>query len=1164
MNYETEQFYKNIKDKLQNYEYRIGLDIGVGSIGWCIVSLDFNKQTNDINLKDIIFSGVRVFTPSDGASDRRQKRAQRNLHRHKRERLYFLWKLLAEKKLALPAPQKLFKEDPLTDNSIKRFPKEVLSNIPYTLRYKALYEKISLMEIGYVIYHLANHRGSTSLRSFEETDEKTKKEYSDLRKKVTNTKLKINDKKYQTYGELIYKEKIDIKHTNQLPSIRNKSEKVEFIPTRDLILDELKKILNKQKEFYPEIFADDFIEKIINIVNFEYEQVVPEVGKCPYFRNENKLPKAHPLSEERRIWELLNNIRISYPVKKDSIIISYHERELKIEEKKLLHKKLYQQKELTKSKVKEILDLPPDTELKFSERDKKDEKLKGYRNIVLEQQPFWKRLSEEQKDSFFYDWINISNDQKLKNVLKEKYNLSQDEIDFAINNIEISKTYSPIGKTATKILLEYIKQGISFTEAIDKAIEDKKINIKETKIYDTLPYYGEILSDFTQPVICKGLMQKFKNKNYKIPNTDKNELKYGRIANPVVHQTLNELRKLVNEIIFATGKKPYEISLEISRDLRKSDEERSYIINLQNKNEKENQRIYEQYCKPHNLSLNWILKFKLFEQQDKKCPYCLNQISVDDIVNSRVDIDHIFPLSKSLDNSRNNLVLAHNYCNETKADNPPYNIFSKDIEKWNDILSYLEKTDGMKSKKWRFMKDSFENFLENLTIKKRFETDTTYIGKIALRYLSCLFDKKTKVIPYKSGLTAQLRLAWDLNKILIPYVKELLEEEQIEDFEKTASLNIKLKNDYRNHTVDAIVLAYATRNYSNVLNRISAHGFKIDYKNKNWMSKIFVPPNNMSVEDFSNYIKEKIKDSFISIKHNHDTNGPLLGETFYKVFLLNNKYFLVTQKDVAKIDAKNEEKLNEKLSFAKDAIEQSNNQELKKMLQKNLKIFEQIKSYLPQAEKILKEKNIDEQQEGKKVKTITKENIIKKALEDIRGKYYDFSNKEPGKFFIVKQPNKDKTGCGYDTGKSLCIDLFYNKEGKLCGEIVRKIDAMKNKTPKYIENGFKLFERIYQGDVLECDVSKEIKSLSVKTANAIGNRVLVRVATFTEVGNYYSNKLNKIQIFFTNLYKSDNKTKDSFCISSMQKYNVRKVILSSLGAIKYRSPILKDKNVANN
>ena len=95
------------------------------------------------------------------------------------------------------------------------------------------------------------------------------------------------------------------------------------------------------------------------------------------------------------------------------------------------------------------------------------------------------------------------------------------------------------------------------------------------------------------------------------------------------------------------------------------------------------------------------------------------------------------------------------------------NIFSKDTKKWNDILSYLEKTEGMISKKWRFMKDSYENFLKTLPIKKRFETDTTYIGKTALRYLSCLFDKKSKVIPYKSGLTAQLRLAWDLNKVLI-------------------------------------------------------------------------------------------------------------------------------------------------------------------------------------------------------------------------------------------------------------------------------------------------------------------------------------------------------------------------------------------------------------
>ena len=54
-----------------------------------------------------------------------------------------------------------------------------------------------------------------------------------------------------------------------------------------------------------------------------------------------------------------------------------------------------------------------------------------------------------------------------------------------------------------------------------------------------------------------------------------------------MHQTLNELRKLINEIISLLGYKPTEIVLEVSKNLKVGMEKREEISRNQAKQEKE-------------------------------------------------------------------------------------------------------------------------------------------------------------------------------------------------------------------------------------------------------------------------------------------------------------------------------------------------------------------------------------------------------------------------------------------------------------------------------------------------------------------------------------------------------------------------------------------------
>lgn len=1194
MNNITEIEYKKIKNKLGNNDYRLGLDLGVGSIGYCAIALKDDDNGEKSVTDNVVLLGSRIFKASSGAVDRRQKRGQRNNHRHNRERKRFLWNLLASKNLALEIPKNIGKKEDSSEEetSKKRFPIETLKKDPYTLRYKALEEQLENYDLGYVIYHIANHRGTASVRTFLEDDETTRKDNTETARIADNIKSVMKSNGYRTYGEFLYKEYIQKTSQEKRVKVTNSNNKV-FAVTRDLILEELKIILEKQRDYAN--LTDEYIEKLIKAVDYETEKLIPEIGTCPYFREERRLPKAHKLNEYRRIYEALNNSRFFVPVTnlETGEITSFTERHFfddivdnkfpfKEKERDVLFNYLLGNKKLTAAKAQSLLKLPSGTEIQLQGKDKSKQEIKGYTLNSLEEMPFWNRLSEELKDEFLYDWNSSPDERQLKKKLLEIYNLSEQEIDECFKKLVISSSYADIGKKAMEIILPYIKKGLSYNEAIGKAIEDKKLPSFSKGICDLLPYYGKILQESTQKVIAKGFSNQFRNKNYKTPNTNKDELKYGKIANPVVHQTLNELRKLVNEIITIFGKKPYDITIETSRELKKSQQARIELVNEQKDNERKKKNIYDTYIVPHIAQikskkenpLNYILRFELFDEQNKRCPYCLKTLEVDDIISGKAEIEHIFPLSLSEDDSKNNKVLSCSDCNATKGERAPYDAFAHLTEGkfvWNNILSNLldeNNNKNFRNKAWRFYQGSFEKFLENKPMNKRFTTDNSYISKTASKYLNSLYDKPTKIFPVKGFLTSQLRLAWGINGVLIPFAKELLTEKEQEKLQKELSQNKKIRIDNRHHALDALVLAFASRGYHNFINTINSKGYKINYKEKNWLSKILLPPTNKTVEEFNDFIKNKIPETNISIKHDHDKNGQLFKETIYQTYYLNNsKSTLVSVKNVKDIDFPSEKEPKERLEtvLCKYNIKDTDNEKLKEKIRHNVEKYNQIIKILPGIKERLESENIILKNEGKKEKKITEQLIFKSACEYVSGKYYQIETKLNNKFYSAKNPIQNKTGFGYDTGDNLCLDLYYDSKGKLCGEVIRKANFLAGQTPEYKKNGYALFERIYQGDILEVDQSDKKWSLKNKTNSAPKNRVFVKVATFTELNAYYEKgKRDQIQIYICNILKADQKHDDSFYISSMQEYNPRKVILSSLGIIKYRSAVLKDKNVENN
>ena len=128
--------------------YRLGLDIGIASVGWGIV------DEND----NVIDAGVRIFPEAgkDGNEARRKKRGSRRLLRRRAFRVERVKRLLVEYKII--------------DNIDYDF--YTNETTPYHLRKKGLNEKLTDNELAIALLHLVKRRGIHNVDAAEKVDEK--------------------------------------------------------------------------------------------------------------------------------------------------------------------------------------------------------------------------------------------------------------------------------------------------------------------------------------------------------------------------------------------------------------------------------------------------------------------------------------------------------------------------------------------------------------------------------------------------------------------------------------------------------------------------------------------------------------------------------------------------------------------------------------------------------------------------------------------------------------------------------------------------------------------------------------------------------------------------------------------------------------------------------
>ncbi len=825
--------------------YRLALDLGTNSLGWAILRL--KKDEERYKPTAIIKAGVRIFSdgrnPKDGTSNAVKRREARQARR-RRDRL-----LKRKSQMLIRLIQFGFFPKTLDE-------RKALEHLnPYKLRAKGLNEQLTAYEFGRALFHMNQRRGFKSNRK---TDSK-ENDSSVMKDTIKQVSAQIDQTNTRTIGELLYQRQqnqltVRARYREQRIVTEGNKTKInksyDLYINRQMIEDEFEVLWAKQNSFNPTLFNEDAKLTLKDTLLFQRKLRAVRPGRCSLLPNEQRAELAYPSAQRLRIFQETNHLRILNQQLKPE--------PLTLEQRNLITGSLEKNGKLTFTAIKKKLGLSSQT--KFNLEDDKRTELIGNKtsSLLSEKEYFdkaWFEFNASLQDEIVKNLLNEENEKELIQWLCQHTQINQ-ETAKRIAQAPLITGHSAFCLIAIKKLLDCLKENvITYDKAVKAAgYEDhSKLNYSNSgEILESLPYYGAYLQRHVG--FGTGAV------------SDSPEKRYGKIANPTVHIGLNQVRRVVNAIIKKYGH-PTEIVVELARDLKRSKKERDKISKMQKQNEIRNNRIRTSIAQTLNISENqvsrkdlekWILWEELSaDQADRKCPYTGVQISASKLLSPEVEIEHILPFSKTLDDSLNNKTVSLKRANAAKGNQTPWEAFGQANSLGIHYDEVIERAKNMpKDKFFRFAENGMEQWLhEHKDFLARALNDTRYLSRIAKEYLHLICPDENRIHVIPGQMTEKLRAKFGLNQIL-------------------SDNGGKNRNDHRHHAIDACVIGVTDRGLLQRFANANQHA-----KEKGLEKLVEEMP--MPWPTYRNHVERAVKSIIVSHKPEHNFEGEMFDATIY-------------------------------------------------------------------------------------------------------------------------------------------------------------------------------------------------------------------------------------------------------------------------------------------
>ena len=825
----------------------LGLDLGVGSIGWCLITLDKDEKPQSIlgmgsRIVPLSADDATKFTQGEAITKNKMRTVARTIR-----------KGMDRYQLRREALKKVLREHAM-------LPDEALIKLPllelWELRARAATpgEQLSLTELGRVLLHINQKRGYKHAKADEAAEAETNKGKETGYVAQVKGRYQILKEKGQTIGQHFAGELRANQQTAPRGVYYTYRIKEQVYP-REAYIEEYDRIMAAQRVFYPELLTDALIGRIRDRIIF-YQRPLKSckqlVSFCEFEKKEKVIrvkhankegvqelvektitigpkvaPKSSPIFQVCKVWESIHNIRLYYP--------DGTERELVQEEKQKLFDYLQRNDKLSLTTLRKELKIKPKDKLWCDKLLVNGiggnttatilrKALKGY-----EQYEGLLRFNLTTRDSH-----EVDEDGVIRPIIDESY---QNEplykfwhILYSIEDREEMRS-ALIGQLGIKAedldsglmdalyKIDFVKQGYGNKSA--KFICKLLPHLQEGKMYSEAAEAAGIRhsdSMTAQERDERSLLEE-------IPLLQKNALRQ-----PVVEKVLNQMINLVNALKREHGEID-EVRVELARELKMSREERKQVLSNNRKRKAKNEtiakRIAAEGITPTKAR---IQKYSLWEESGGRCIYCGNPVGVVQFLRGEeIEVEHIIPKSILFDDSLSNKTCACRSCNQEKGNR--FAMVYIQTKGWEqDYISRIETLfKGKKisySKRQRLLmlpKDLPEDFIErHLRLSQYISREAQGILRKGIRLVSAS----------EGGVTAKLRQLWGYDNILrdlnLERYKSMGEteivtvehrdgqrtDERIKDWSK--------RKDHRHHAIDALVVACTRQSYIQRLNRVNA------------------------------------------------------------------------------------------------------------------------------------------------------------------------------------------------------------------------------------------------------------------------------------------------------------------------------------------------------
>lgn len=853
----------------------LGLDIGIGSCGQALV----RKQSSGNEDKRIVFLGSRVFDiPEEKTQsgvklrnpDRRAARLSRRTKRRRAHRMERVRNLL-KREGVLP---------PDYDISTKKWQDwhsrmtsgesgDLGRSGPWVWRATGLDQKLDHLEWASVLLHLTKHRGFKS----------NKKSELALEKKISEIESKDTKKNSETDKEdsigtlkgtaanhtrlLDYRSVGDMAAKDEFFSDRKRNRGGEYLRSilRDDLTAEKDLLFARQREFGNPHASEDFEASFTKIFLDQrpLQNPIKLLGDCTFEPGEKRGASFAYSAELSRALQKINTITL---VHQDSL-------EEPLREYILASKNQYSdfissfgsQAKLSWNDLRQHFSIPETTQFKDVASDKKTQNTDFTTSSSKWTAAHGSHILFKVLGGDIWSRLTLNDPRSV------------DEIAFALTFFEV------IGDARTKdSMLGYLHWKRIDPEAL-AVITEGLVNRDEAILrFSGTTNLSHLAHRNINTHLRDGLVYSDACEAVGYDHT-KRDFDFDTVVNPIVKSVVRETCKQVVHLICKHGKLPGKIVVEVGRDLGKSIPERNEIsrgIAKRTKNKNANRRNFaEALGRPESeITSEDLLRYELSKCQSSFCPYCGEYLGPDgELLDTRFQIDHILPRSRSHDNSFHNKVLVHTHCNQNKGSQTPSEWFGLGTEKWKRFSAWVSKG-SMPSLRKQTRRNLLNTTFSDPERESRFResnlNDTRYISKLVTAYLNGLYialgespasrGSSRRVFVQPGPLTALVRRSWGLEDL-----KKDLSGQRIGD---------------KHHAVDALVCALTSEGQRQFITSLEK-----TYRNMEKEGRTGFAPKKLPLPwpTLRDDVVSAIDGMTVSRKVKHITSGSLHDETNYAV-----------------------------------------------------------------------------------------------------------------------------------------------------------------------------------------------------------------------------------------------------------------------------------------